>query len=97
MFAASTIGWMLYHACCAAFLPLFTTWLVVTAVQHVPACSIAGMTALQRLSLLTKEVPAKLSELTALRTLSIGDLAPWNLYTAKSLEVGVKGKLLVQS
>jgi hypothetical protein len=50
------------------------------------------MTALQRLSLLTTEVPATLSGMAlrtaALRTLSIGDLAPWNPHTAKSLEVG---------
>lgn len=50
--------------------------------------SAAGLTALQRLTLTTMACPAHLSQITALTTLQIADLDPFNMVTANQLEVG---------
>ena len=49
------------------------------------------MTALQRLALITRELPATLSEFNGLKSLAIGDLELWNEDTSNQLEVGKGG------
>ena len=85
------------HTCLRCSCPTCRQHRILCSCRAMLNLSAAGMTALQQLPLITKDLPANLSGLAALTSLSIGDLAPWQQTTAKQLEVGAGFGITFQS